>query len=45
MLEKDNLNITEVLVSEALIDSCISHDGFIWINNVFREYCKMKEEI
>ena len=45
MLGKDKLNINEVLISKALIDSFINHDEFISVNNVLREYNEMKEEI
>ena len=45
LLEKDNLISIEVLNSEALVDSYISHDEFISINNFLREYCEMKEEM
>ena len=34
-----------MLISKALIDSSISHDKFVLINNVLKEYDKMKEEI
>ena len=33
-LVKSKLNITEVLIFEAWIDSNISHDKFVLINNV-----------
>ena len=33
------------LISKALTDSNISHDGFVLINNALKEYQKMKEEI
>ena len=33
-LVKSKLNITEVLIFEALIDSNISHDKFVLMNNV-----------
>ena len=33
------------LISMTLIDSVISHDEFVLINNVLKEYNKMKEEI
>ena len=33
-LVKPKLNITEVFIFEALIDSNISHDKFVLINNV-----------
>ena len=45
MLAKFKLNSIEVLISKALIDSVISHDEFVLINNVLKEYNKMKEEI
>ena len=35
----------EVLISKALIDSNISHDEFVLINNVLKEYGNMKEEL
>ena len=40
---KDKLNTIEVLISKALIDSRISHDKFVSINNVLREYDEMKK--
>ena len=43
LLAKTNLNSIEILISKALVDSYISHDEFILVNNVLREY--MKEEI
>ena len=42
---KDKLNTIEVLISKALIDSYISHDEFVSINNLLREYHEMKEKI
>ena len=45
MLVKYKLNSIEFLLSKALIDSVISHDKFILINNVLKEYDEMKEEI
>ena len=38
------LNSVEVLISKALIDSVISHDEFVLINNVLKEYGETKEE-
>ena len=35
----------EVLISTTLIDSVISHDEFVLINNLLKEYNEMKEEI
>ena len=45
LLAKSKLNSIEILISKALIDSVISHDEFVSINNVLKEYNKMKEEI
>ena len=45
LLTKSKLNRMEVLISKTLIDSVISHDEFALINNVLKEYNKMKEEI
>ena len=45
LLLKSKLNSLEVLISKTLIDSIISHDEFVLINNVLKEYDKMKEEI
>ena len=45
MLAKSKLNRIEVLISKSLIDSNISHYEFVSINNVLKEYEKMKEKI
>ena len=45
LLEKRKLHTIEALISKSLIDSYISHDEFVSINNALREYSKMKEEI
>ena len=45
LLEKSKLNSIEVLISKALIDSYISNDEFVLINNVLKEFYDMKEEI
>ena len=45
MLAKSKLNSIEVLISKTLIDSNISHDEFVLINNVLKEYEEMKEEV
>ena len=39
------LNSIGILISNLLIDSVISHDEFVLINNVQKEYDEMKEEI
>ena len=43
-LAKSKLNSIEVLLSKALIDSNISHEEFVLINNVLKEYGNMKKE-
>ena len=43
MLAKSKLNRIEVLISKFLIDSSISHDELVLINNVLKEYEEMKE--
>ena len=45
LLAKSKLSSIDVLISKALIDSKISHDGFILINNVSKGFYDMKEEI
>ena len=42
---KAQLNTIEVLISKALIDSNISYDEFVLINNMLKEYDDMKGEI
>ena len=42
---KSKLNSVEVLISKALIDSNISHDEFVLINEMLKEYDDMKEAI
>ena len=42
LLGKDKLNTIEVLISKTLIHSYTSHDEFVSINNVLREYNEMK---
>ena len=44
-LVNSKLNRIEILISKSLIDSNISHDEFVLINNVLKESEKMKEEI
>ena len=38
------LNRIEILISRALINSCISHEEFVSENNMLREYDDMKEK-
>ena len=44
LLAKSKLNSIEVLISKYLIDTVISYDEFVLINNVQNEYIEMKEE-
>ena len=43
LLAKSKLNSIEVLISKALIDSVISHDEFVLINNVLKNVTKWKK--
>ena len=38
------LNTIDVVISRTLIDSYISHDEFVSVNNVLREWNEMKTE-
>ena len=42
-IAKSKLNSIEVLISKVLIDSVISHDEFVLINEVLKEYSEIKE--
>ena len=44
LLGQTKLDTVEVLISKALMDSYINYDEFVSVNNVLREYNKMKEE-
>ena len=39
------LNTIAVLISRALINSYVSHDEFVIVNNFLKEYKEMKEKI
>ena len=45
MLAKSQLNTTKVSMSKALIDSSISLDEFVLVNDMMKEYNNMKETI
>ena len=45
LLAKTKLNTMGVLISKALIDLIISHDEFVSVNNMLKEYDDMKEKI
>ena len=42
LLAKSKLNSIEVLISKALINSNISHDQFVLINNLLEDFYDMK---
>ena len=44
LLAKSKLNSIKVVITKAWIDLVISHDEFVLINNVLKEYNDMKEE-
>ena len=44
LLPKSKLNSMQVLISKALIDANISHDEFVSINNVLKEYDKINQK-
>ena len=44
LLAKTKLNNIEVLISKALIDSNVSHDKLVLINNVLKESGNIKNE-
>ena len=43
LLAKSKLNSIELLISKDLIDSVISNDEFVLINNMLKKYNEMKE--
>ena len=45
LLGKYKLDTIKVLISKTLIKSYISHDKFVSVSNVLREYNETKEEI
>ena len=45
LLAKSKLNSIKVVISKALTVSNNTHDDFVLINNAFKEYDQMKEEI
>ena len=45
LLPENKLNTVEVLISKAFINSNISHDEFVSLNNVLKEFDDTKEEI
>ena len=45
LLRKIKLDTIEVFICKSLIESYISHQEFVSVNNVLREYNEVKEEI
>ena len=45
LLGKAKLNTIEILIYNALINSHVSHDDSVSVNNVLRENNEIKEEI
>ena len=45
LLAKSKLNGIEILISKAIIDSVITHDEFVLINNALNKFDDMKEKI
>ena len=45
LLGKVKINTIKILISKSIIDSYISHDEFISVDSVLREYNQMKQEI
>ena len=45
LITKAKLNSVEILMSKALIDTNITHDELVSINNVSKEYDDIKEEV
>ena len=45
LLGKTKLNTNEILISKTLIDSHISYEQFVSVNNVLKKYNEMKEKL
>ena len=45
LLGKSKLNSIEVLISKVLIDSVISHDEYVLVNNFLKEYNEIKKKL
>ena len=44
LLGKDKINTFEVIISKSLINSNVSHNEFVLVNNVLREFNEMKKD-
>ena len=45
LLRKDKLSTIEVLIRKTLIDSYITHDEFLSVNNMLKEHDEMGDPI
>ena len=45
LLGKDKLNTIEVQISKSLINTYISHDKFVSVNNVLRDYNEIENYV
>ena len=45
LLVKKEINTIKIIISKVLVDSYISYDKFVSVNNVSREYNEMKQEM
>ena len=44
LLGKDKINTFEVIIFKSLINSYVSHNEFVLVNNVLREFNEMKKD-
>ena len=44
LLGKDKINTFEVIISKSLINSYVSHNEFVLVNNELREFNEMKKD-
>ena len=44
LLGKDKINIFEVIIFKSLINSYVSHNQFVLVNNVLREFNEMEKD-
>ena len=44
LLGKDKINTFEIIIFKSLINSYVSHNEFVLVNNVLREFNEMKKD-
>ena len=44
LLGKDKINTFEVIIFKSLINSYVSHNEFVLVNNVLREFNEMEKD-